>query len=73
MLAIGTPELVVVFLVVLMVLGPKKFLELIGSIGKGIRQFRRSLHANDEPEMLPCDLDTWQSILMAVTGWMNRL
>ena len=50
MLAIGTPELVIIFLVALMVLGPKAFSELIGSIGKGIRQFKQSLNADDEPE-----------------------
>ena len=50
MLAIGTPELVLVFLIALMILGPKAFTELIGSIGKGIRQFKRSLHSDDESE-----------------------
>lgn len=38
---IGAPELLVVFLVVLLVFGPTKIPEVARGIGKGIREFRR--------------------------------
>jgi TatA/E family protein of Tat protein translocase len=38
---IGAPELLIVFLVVLLVFGPTKIPEVARGIGKGIREFRR--------------------------------
>jgi TatA/E family protein of Tat protein translocase len=38
---IGGPELFVVFLVVLLVFGPKKIPEVARGIGKGLREIRR--------------------------------
>jgi sec-independent protein translocase protein TatA len=40
---IGTGELFVVFLLVLVFFGPKKMPELGKSIGKGIREFRNAM------------------------------
>ncbi len=38
---IGGPELLLVFLVILLVFGPKKIPEVARGIGKGVREFRR--------------------------------
>ena len=38
----GTPELLVIFLLVLVLFGPDKLPELARQIGKGLRQLRRA-------------------------------
>ncbi|GJM44779.1 MAG: hypothetical protein DHS20C21_16210 [Gemmatimonadota bacterium] len=38
---IGGPELILVFIVVLLVFGPKKIPEIARAMGKGMREFRR--------------------------------
>ncbi|PQV64902.1 twin arginine-targeting protein translocase, TatA/E family [Abditibacterium utsteinense] len=38
----GTPELLVIFLLVLILFGPDKLPELAKQIGKGVRQLRRA-------------------------------
>lgn len=43
MFGIGTFEIVIILLIALLILGPKKLPELVKSISKGIREFRRSL------------------------------
>lgn len=41
MFGIGTTELLVIFIVALIVLGPKKLPEIAKSLGKGVAEFRR--------------------------------
>jgi sec-independent protein translocase protein TatA len=51
---IGPMELVVVLVIALIVLGPKKLPEVGRSIGKGMREFKESLsgdHDDDEDEL----------------------
>jgi len=44
------PELIVVLIVALVIFGPKRLPEIGGSLGKGIREFRRSTSGiDDEP------------------------
>jgi TatA/E family protein of Tat protein translocase len=50
MFGIGFQELLVIFLIGLVVLGPKRFPEIARALGKGITQFLRALNAPDEPE-----------------------
>ncbi len=38
----GTPELLVIFLLVLVLFGPDKLPELAKQVGKGLRQLRRA-------------------------------
>ncbi len=38
---IGAPELLIVFLVVLVVFGPRKIPEVARGVGRGLREFRR--------------------------------
>src|SRR5689334_17862775 len=40
--SLGFPELILVFVVALLVFGPKKLPELGKSLGKGLREFRRA-------------------------------
>ena len=41
--SIGTPELLMIMLVVLLLFGSKRLPELAKGIGKGIRQFRKAM------------------------------
>ncbi len=42
MFGIGTQELIVIFLVALIFLGPKKIPEIAKSLGKALREFRNA-------------------------------
>ena len=51
---IGAPELVLVLVIALIVLGPKKLPEVGRSVGKGMREFKHSLsgdHDEDAEEL----------------------
>ena len=47
---VGAPELIVILVIALIVLGPKRLPEVGRSVGKGMREFRESLAGNDEPD-----------------------
>ncbi len=46
---VGPAELIVVLVVALLVLGPKKLPEVGRSLGKGIRGFKDSMSGDEEP------------------------
>lgn len=53
MFGIGLQELLVILLIVLIVFGAKRLPELSGSLGKAIRNFRRSMSEPDEIDITP--------------------
>ena len=54
--SIGTPELLVIMLVILLLFGSKRLPELARGIGKGIRQFKSAMDDVKE-EMDISDID----------------
>lgn len=50
MFNIGTPELLIIFVVILIVFGPKKLPEIGRSIGKALREFKKG--AEDLKEII---------------------
>ena len=50
---VGPLELVIVLVIALIILGPKKLPEVGRSVGRGMREFKNSLspHRNDDPEL----------------------
>lgn len=49
MFGIGVPEVFVILVVALIIFGPGKLPEIGGALGKGIRDFRKSLSGSDDP------------------------
>ncbi len=47
---IGTPELIIILVVILIFFGVGKLPQVGGSIGKGLRAFRRAQQGEDEEE-----------------------
>jgi sec-independent protein translocase protein TatA len=50
---LGAPELIVILVIALIVLGPKKLPEVGRSVGKGMREFKDSLAGEDENDERP--------------------
>jgi sec-independent protein translocase protein TatA len=46
--SIGFPELVLIFIIVLLIFGGKKIPELARGLGEGIRNFRESMRGDEE-------------------------
>jgi TatA/E family protein of Tat protein translocase len=62
---IGVPELIIIFVVALIVFGPRKLPELGKSLGKGLAEFRRAsneLKSTIEEEVRAIDLEIPESI-----------
>src|SRR5947199_10482388 len=55
MLNIGTPELLVILIVALLVVGPQRLPELARQLGRGLREFRKM--QDDVKDMVKLDLD----------------
>ena len=55
MLNIGTPELLVIIVIALLVVGPERLPALARQIGKGLREFRKM--QDDVKDMVKFDLD----------------
>jgi len=62
--SIGVPEMIIIFIVALIVFGPKKLPELGKSLGKGLAEFRRAsyeLKATIEEEVRSIETETNKS------------
>ena len=53
---IGAPELIIILVIALLILGPGKLPEVGASIGKSIREFRKA--SSDVQEAVKVDVDT---------------
>ena len=51
--SIGPMELIVVLIVALLIVGPKKLPEMGRSVGSGMRSFKESLTGDDDKDELP--------------------
>lgn len=58
---IGFPELLVVLVIILMIFGGSKLIDIGGSLGKGVRQFRKELQ-DDESSKTSSDNDKHISV-----------
>lgn len=45
---LGTPELIIIFVIILLFFGPGRISQVAGEIGKGIRNFREGLSPKEE-------------------------
>jgi sec-independent protein translocase protein TatA len=48
MFGIGIPELLIILVIVLIIFGVGKLPEIGSALGKGIRNFKKSVHDNNE-------------------------
>ena len=53
MFGIGMPELLVIMVIVLIIFGAGKLPEIGGAIGKGIKNFKKSIREGDEIDVTP--------------------
>lgn len=45
---LGVPELLIILVIVVVVFGASRIADIGGAMGKGIREFRRGVHDEDE-------------------------
>jgi Tat protein translocase TatB subunit len=66
MLNIGTPELLVILIIALLVVGPQRLPELSRQLGRGLREFRKI--QDDVKDMVKVDLDAPEAPSSTPTG-----
>ena len=50
MFDIGTPELLIVLVIIVLLFGPGRLANTMGEIGKGIRAFKESFSSDEKPD-----------------------
>jgi sec-independent protein translocase protein TatA len=55
MFGLGMPELVIIMVIVLIIFGAGRLSEIGGAIGKGIKNFKKSVNDPDEIDVTPKD------------------
>lgn len=53
MFGLGMPELMVIMVIVLIIFGAGKLPEIGGAIGKGIKNFKKSIRESEEIDVTP--------------------
>jgi TatA/E family protein of Tat protein translocase len=66
--SIGFPELIIIFAVALLVFGPKKLPEVGRSIGKALREFRRTTDEIKEKLEEEIQADDFKEIKTEING-----
>ncbi len=76
MFGIGMPELIIIFVIALIVIGPKKFPDLARALGRGMAEFRRatnelkeSIHMEDVEDELK---GVQEDLADSVTGLLDE-
>ena len=53
MFDIGAPELLIVLVIIVLLFGPGRIAKTMSEVGKGIRSFKDSISAEEEPVSTP--------------------
>ena len=57
--SIGMPELIIIFIIVLLLFGAKKIPELMNGLGKGVKSFKKGMkEVEDEIEKIDTDVSS---------------
>ena len=54
---IGTPELIIIMIVLLLLFGAKRLPEMGRSIGRGMREFKEAVTGDEKPSATPPELE----------------
>jgi sec-independent protein translocase protein TatA len=54
---IGTPELIIIMIVLLLLFGAKRLPEMGRSVGRGMREFKDAVTGEDKPASKPAELE----------------
>jgi sec-independent protein translocase protein TatA len=57
MFGLGMPELIIIMIIVILVFGAGRISEIGGSIGKGIKNFKKSMNDSPEIDVTPSSKD----------------
>lgn len=49
MMGLGTPEIIIIVLIVLLLFGGRKIPEMMRGLGSGIKEFKKASNVDDEP------------------------
>ncbi|MBA3469835.1 MAG: twin-arginine translocase TatA/TatE family subunit [Herpetosiphonaceae bacterium] len=61
MFGLGTPELLIILVIVVVLFGASRFADLGGSLGRGIREFRQGIRDDDKDPSAPKEPPTSKS------------
>ena len=51
--SLGVPELVIIFLIIIVLFGASRLPQIGKGIGEGIRNFKKGMKEGEEPEQIP--------------------
>ena len=51
--SLGVPELMIIFLIIIVLFGASRIPQIGRGLGEGIRNFKKGIKEGDEPEQIP--------------------